>query len=184
MVRHLSVDGLFTATRRAALVLAFSVHAAHGASSPAHVAANLDERIACSIAAAVKFQIPVNAMLAVAEQEAGRPGLKVKNGNGSFDLGAMQINTAYLVELKRYGITAQDVIAPGCYPYELAAWRIRGHILADRGDMWTRIANYHSRTPKYNAVYRRAVMVKAGKWAEWLKVRYPIYEVNELPRLD
>ena len=59
----------------------------------------------------------------------------------------MQFNTRYLEHLeRRYGITAADVAA-GCYPYDLAAWRLRKHLELDAGDAWTRAANYHSRNP-------------------------------------
>ncbi|NID04714.1 hypothetical protein HBF26_07435 [Luteibacter jiangsuensis] len=163
-----------SATWRRLAVAAFVILNAASA-SPSH-AAPAQERIVCSIVAAVKYRIPVNAMLAVAEQEGGRPGLRVKNHNGTYDLGAMQFNTAYLGELRKYGISEQDVSGAGCYPYELAAWRIRTHIVKDRGDLWTRIADYHSRTPRYNAVYRQAVMARAARWAEWLRARYRTYD--------
>ena len=130
------------------------------------------ERVVCSIVASVKYEVPANIVLAVAEKEGGRPGQWVKNTNGTYDVGPMQFNTFYLHHLKPYGITAADVEQAGCYPYELAAWRLRSHILHDRGDLWTRVANYHSRTPLHNARYRKAVMRKAAKWADWLSARF------------
>jgi hypothetical protein len=123
----------------------------------------LQERVVCSIAAAVKYQIPANIVLAVAEKEAGKPGQWVRNTNGTHDVGPMQFNTAYLRDLAGYGITPDDVAAAGCYAFDLAAWRLRQHIKKDRGDLWTRAANYHSRTPQYNATYRADLLVKAGK---------------------
>ncbi len=126
----------------------------------------------CSIAAATRYQIPANIVLAVAEREGGQPGQWVRNSNGSHDVGAMQFNTAYLRELGRYGITPEDVAARGCYPYSLAAWRLRRHIKYDRGDLWSRVANYHSRTPQFNAVYRADLIRRAVKWADWLDMRF------------
>ena len=131
------------------------------------------ERVVCSITAAVKYEVPANIVLAVAEQEGGKPGQWVRNTNGTYDVGTLQFNTGYLRELKPYGITATDVEQAGCYPYELAAWRLRHHILNDAGDLWTRVANYHSRTPTYNTRYRSRVMRKAAKWADWLAARFP-----------
>jgi hypothetical protein len=81
----------------------------------------------------------------------------------------MQFNTTYLKQLSPYGITPDAVAAKGCYPYDLAAWRLHGHISKDSGDIWTRAANYHSRTPKYNAVYRADLIEKANKWAVWIQ---------------
>ena len=74
----------------------------------------LQERVVCSISAAVKYEVPVNIVLAVAEKEDGKPGQWVRNSNGTHDVGPMQFNTAYLGDLTRYGITANDVAAAGC----------------------------------------------------------------------
>jgi hypothetical protein len=139
----------------------------------------LQERVVCSIAAAVKYLVPANIVLAVAEKEAGKPGQWVRNTNGTHDVGPMQFNTAYLRDLFGYGITPDDVAAAGCYAYDLAAWRLRQHIKKDRGDLWTRAANYHSRTPQYNAVYRVDLIVKAVRWADWLEARFVTVDLTK-----
>jgi len=131
----------------------------------------------CSIAAAARYDLPANLVLAVAEQEGGQPGQWVRNANGTHDVGVMQFNTAYLnSELARYGIQATDVAAQGCYPYELASWRLKRHLRFDEGDIWTRAANYHSRTPHYNSVYRAKLMQKAAKWAVWLRSNFATFD--------
>ena len=137
----------------------------------------LQERVVCSISAAVKYEVPVNIVLAIAEKEGGKPGQWVRNSNGTHDVGPMQFNTAYLGDLTRYGITANDVAAAGCYSFDLAAWRLRMHIRNDKGDLWTKAANYHSRTTQYNAVYRADLMRKASKWADWLEARFVTLDV-------
>jgi hypothetical protein len=81
----------------------------------------------------------------------------------------MQFNTAYLRDLEKYGITAEHVAASGCFSYNLAAWRLRQHIRNDNGDLWTRAANYHSRTAAYNSIYRADLMRRADKWGAWLQ---------------
>jgi hypothetical protein len=136
------------------------------------------ERIECAISASARYEVPANIVLAIAEKEGGTPGQWVRNRNGSHDVGYMQFNTSYLKELAKYGITANDVAASGCYSFDLAAWRIRQHIRNDKGDIWTRAANYHSRTPKYNAIYRADLMRKALKWAKWLNGRYKTIEAQ------
>lgn len=136
------------------------------------------EMVICAIGAGLSYEVPVNIVLAVAEQEAGKPGQWVKNSNGTYDVGVMQFNTAYLAELRRYGITTQAVSQPGCYPYQLAAWRLRGHLKNDAGDVWTRAANYHSRTSRYNARYRVQIMRRAQRWHQWLEQQFPIHEVG------
>lgn len=132
----------------------------------------LHERVTCSIAAAVQYGIPANIMLAVAEKEGGKAGQWVRNANGTHDVGPLQFNTAYLRQLSIYGIAPGDVAITGCYPYELAAWRLRLHIKQDAGDIWTRCANYHSRTPRFNEVYRADLIRKSERWAVWIESRF------------
>ncbi|WP_084273787.1 transglycosylase SLT domain-containing protein [Legionella fairfieldensis] len=136
------------------------------------------ELAVCSIIAAIKYEVPVNIVLAVAEKEAGKPGQWVKNTNGTYDVGPMQFNTHYLEELKKFGITANDVSQGGCYSYDLAAWRLRTHLANDKKDLWTRAANYHSRTPKYNHIYRADLIKKAAKWQHWIQKHFNTYSVT------
>ncbi|MGP5477581.1 transglycosylase SLT domain-containing protein [Pseudomonas helleri] len=141
----------------------------------------MQERVICSITASIKFEIPANLILAVAEKEGGKPGQRVKNTNGTHDVGAMQFNTVYIRDLERqYGITAYDVAQAGCYSYDLAAWRLRGHIRNDSGDLWTRAANYHSRTPQYNALYRADLKKRAEKWGIWLSEHFNTYDLKQV----
>ena len=132
----------------------------------------LHERVICSISAAAKYQIPANALLAVAEVEGGKPGQWVRNTNGTHDVGAMQFNTAYLKTLSKHGITTEHVAASGCYAYDLAAWRLRQHIVNDKGEFWSKVSNYHSRTPKYNQIYRTKLVVRAAKWEKWINIKF------------
>ncbi|MCU7880243.1 MAG: muramidase [Candidatus Thiodiazotropha sp. (ex Lucinoma aequizonata)] len=136
------------------------------------------ERVVCSISPAVKYEVPAKIVLAMAEKEGGSPGQRVRNSNGTHDVGPMQFNSAYLGDLEKYGIITDDMAASGCYSFDLAAWRLRGHILHDSGDIWTRAANYHSRTPKYNTIYRADLMQKAVKWADWLDEHFSTVNVT------
>jgi hypothetical protein len=139
---------------------------------------HMQERIVCSIQAAVQYEVPANILLAVAEKEGGKPGQWVRNANGTHDIGPMQFNTAYLSELARYGITPGHVAQSGCYSYNLAAWRLHMHIRNDRGDLWTKASNYHSTTPHLNAAYREDLMRRAARWGKWLDVRFATYDVT------
>jgi len=139
---------------------------------------DMQEGVVCSIIAAVKYEIPANILLAIAEKEGGKPRQWVNNNNGTYDVGSMQFNTSYLRDLSKYGITADHVARAGCYAYDLAAWRVRIHIKNDKGDIWTKAANYHSRTPQYNSKYRADLIVRAVKWADWLEDRSPSSTTN------
>lgn len=141
---------------------------------PAPHALTVHVDLACAIGAAAAYGLPANVLLAVAETEGGRPGQWVANRNGTYDVGPLQFNTAYLRRLAPYGIRPQDVAAPGCFPYRLAAWRIRGHVNSGAGDYWTRVANYHSYTPAENRIYRGAVITRAYRWMVFLQGRYGV----------
>lgn len=134
------------------------------------------EVVICAISAAAQYKIPVTALLAVADTEAGKPGLWVKNTNGTYDVGIMQFNTSYLKELEKHGITTKDVEKSGCYPYYLAAWRIAGHLSNDKGDFWRKVANYHSKTPDKNATYQAKLIPAAAKWDKWFKANMAVPE--------
>lgn len=135
---------------------------------PRDIPPGLSEPLTCIIAAATRYDVPKHILLAIAEKEAGIPGQWVRNSNDTSDVGPMQFNTAYLAELAPYGITPEVVANGGCYAYVLAAWRVRRHLLYDIGDVWTRAANYHSRTPQLNAVYRSDLIARSVRWARWL----------------
>ncbi|OEZ97388.1 hypothetical protein [Duganella phyllosphaerae] len=141
---------------------------------PMDLPPQLQERITCSIAAAVQYGIPANIMLAVAEKEGGKAGQWVRNANGTHDVGPLQFNTAYLRQLSKYGIAPGDVAAAGCYPYELAAWRLRMHIKQDTGDLWRRCSNYHSRNAQLNEIYRVDLVQRSKLWAEWIESRFTV----------
>ncbi len=144
-----------------------------------NIPAAYEERVVCSIAASLEYGVPADIMLAIAEVEGGRPGVIARNSNGTVDIGPMQFNSDYLrKELKRYGITPDDVNGAGCYPYRLATWRVKKHIETDSGDIWTRAANYHSRTPKFNKIYRAKLISAAMRWAGWLKSWFATHEVQ------
>lgn len=117
----------------------------------------------CIPAAAKRYGIPALVLYAVAKTEGGQPGTKSLNDNGTHDLGRMQFNTAYLATI---GVSASDVQAPGCYPYYLAAWRLRKHLKTEEGDVWTRAAYYHSRTPKFNQIYAARLRAHAIRIVE------------------
>lgn len=66
------------------------------------------------------------------------------------------------------------------FPYRLAAWRLRGHLRRDEGDLWTRAANYHSRTPRHNARYREQLMRRAWRWSQWLRRQFNTHSIDDI----
>lgn len=142
----------------------------------------------CVIEAANKQGVPANVLLALASIEAGKNGqVSQQNKNGSVDLSHFQINTGNWDrggEFAKYPeITKEAVLWRGCYNAELAAWLLRKRLDEPTGqDFWTRAANYHSKTPQFNAVYRRKLIPLAVQWGKWLQQRVPSALVSYQPQ--
>jgi len=144
--------------------------------------------ISCVIEAANKQNVPANILLAIASMEAGKNGQLVTNKNGSIDISHFQINTSNWDRggaFARYpSITKEAVQWRGCYNAELAAWLLHKHLTEDiNNNFWTRVANYHSKTPEYNAEYRSALIPLAVRWGKWLQQRVPDALVSYQPQL-
>ena len=90
-------------------------------------------------------------------ESGGRNGLKVRNRNGSHDLGVMQINTVHLPYFAKMGISAHDLQYNACKNISAAAillkTSLRKHGMNIRG-----IGGYHSGTPHLRDRYGRKVL--------------------------
>ena len=127
----------------------------------------------CALAASVRYDVPADALLSVYSVERGGTDTWSHDANGTYDVGPLQFNTDYLASLRRFGITPRAVEGKTCYPWFLAAWRIHNQLVEDRGGFWTRVARYHSATPRYVATYRRQLLEYAPRWRAWLIAHYP-----------
>ena len=127
----------------------------------------------CALAASVRYDVPADALLSVYSVERGGADTWSRDANGTYDIGPLQFNTAYLAGLKRFGITPRAVEGRTCYPWFLAAWRIHNQLVEDSGGFWTRVARYHSATPRYVEDYRRKLLEYDPRWRAWLIAHYP-----------
>ncbi|WP_415912681.1 lytic transglycosylase domain-containing protein [Neptuniibacter sp. QD37_11] len=125
----------------------------------------------CIIHASQRLKVDPVALKAIRLQEAGKIGSVMKNTNGSYDLGVMQINTIHMPDLKkRYrGITWQDVAYKPCTNIAIAARMLQQRI-SEAGQFWKGVGNYHSKTPKYHNKYlglvkNRYNKLKKQRWA-------------------
>ncbi len=134
----------------------------------------------CVMRIAQHHEVPTNILLAIASVEGGKNGIAMRNTNGTYDLGHMQINTStYDKEIKKYGISREELQWNGCKNVDIAAYLIKKRISErSKQDFWTKVANYHSRTPFFNAIYKDKVQRYAHEWAVWLKQQYPIAQVQ------
>ena len=109
----------------------------------------------CINHAAVAFHVPATMIVSVMKIENGRNGMAIKNKNGTYDLGVMQINTSWLPRLEKSGINQHELQFNGCTNVMVGSWILAQGIASGEG--WKGLGNYHSRTPKHNATYREKV---------------------------
>lgn len=112
------------------------VVAAIAAAAPTKVSASdRGELPDCVDEVAQIYQIPVALLRAVRVVEGGRRGAVVgPNRNGTHDLGAMQINSAWLPTLGAYGIDREDVLGNDCTNLAVGAWVLRQSV--DKYGTW------------------------------------------------
>lgn len=114
-----------------------------------------DVPLNCINQAATAFHVPATVIISVIKTENGRNGLAVKNKNGTYDLGVMQINTSWLPALHNKGITIEQVKSDPCMNVSVGTWILAQGIA--NGDGWQGVGNYHSYTKKHNQDYREKV---------------------------
>jgi lysozyme-related protein Hpa2 len=98
----------------------------------------------CYDDAGTYYRLSPSLLRAIAYVESrGDAGAIGSNGDGSLDLCAMQINSQWLPQLARFGITGGDLLADECTCIYSGAWILAGEI--DRhGYSWEAVARYHS----------------------------------------
>lgn len=115
----------------------------------------------CMLLAAQTYNVPPEILLGILKAEGGRIGQEVKNTNGTYDLGPMQINTIWIPELARAWKVDEStarrwVRDDACTNIRVSAWILKSHYRETK-DYEKAVAYYHSRTPKYGEAYRSRV---------------------------
>lgn len=108
---------------------------------------------ACLKYAAGAFGLNVLHLEVLRTIEGGRTGTQSRNENGTYDLGPMQVNTRWLKQVARFGVTADALRDHACVNAVVAAWIYKQEIALVEGNVALAIANYHSKTPRHQARY-------------------------------
>jgi hypothetical protein len=119
---------------------------------------NLD----CINEAAISYHIPAILIIAVLKTENGKIGTITPNKNKTYDIGPMAINSAWLSELKKYGITQQDIQYDMCVNIKMGALILSKKIVK-RGDLSTGIGDYHSHNVILNTIYYQKVLINVSQ---------------------
>lgn len=119
----------------------------------------------CLAAAAAHHAVDPALLHAIAVVESGLDprALNHANRNGSRDIGLMQINSAWLPVLKRWGITEERLYEP-CISAYVGAWILADNI-SRHGRTWRAVGAYNAVTPSRQLAYARRVqrqLLKSG----------------------
>ncbi len=111
----------------------------------------------CFKQAAQRYAVPVQLLQAIALQESsGNPRAINRNRNGSYDIGLMQINSAWLPTLAKHGISAEHLWDP-CVSTLVGAW-ILSNNFARLGFNTQGLGAYNAASPHKREIYARQVL--------------------------
>lgn len=121
----------------------------------------------CLMIAAQNYAIPPQVLIGILHVEGGKVGQQVRNTNGTYDLGPMQINTLWTKELaKEWGVSRQQahvmIRDDACTNVNVAAWIFRRNWNETRS-LPKAIQWYNSRTPHIGKKYKRKVIAAMRK---------------------
>ena len=132
------------------------------ASMPALVWANCYEK------AGAHYAVNPWLLKAIASVESNE-NPQAKNINRQFrqlneDIGMMQINSIWLPQLAKFGISRESLFEE-CLNIHIGAW-ILAQQIQTYGNTWTAVGAYHSRTPERNRWYAQKVAARLKGWGK------------------
>lgn len=120
--------------------------------APGSLPAQLAEPAPCVAGAAQYHGVNPWVLRAILKVESDfNPRAVNRNANGSVDVGMAQINSIHFTELRRWGITP-DNLMDGCVATYVAAWHLSKQV-RKHGNSWFGVASYHSTSPCQNSRY-------------------------------
>ncbi|WP_233849462.1 lytic transglycosylase domain-containing protein [Paraburkholderia sp. HD33-4] len=138
-------------------------------------------RADCLDDAAAFHHVNVRLVRAIARVESGlRPAVTHVNADGSTDIGLMQINTAWLMTLSRYGVT-RAALYDGCTSAYVGAWILARNI-ARLGLTWNAIGAYNATTPALRLTYARKVYRQLMTDASAASAVRPLHTLVSAPK--
>lgn len=111
----------------------------------------------CLWDASRRYSVDPLLLKAIIKVESGGKATAVgKNKNGSYDIGIMQINSAWLPTLRKYGVTASGLFDP-CVNIHVGTWVLAGNI-ARFGYTWRALGAYNAASEGKRMRYASKVM--------------------------
>jgi soluble lytic murein transglycosylase-like protein len=113
----------------------------------------------CIDNAAAFHRVNASLVRAIAVQESGMNPTRVgHNSNGTRDIGLMQINSAWLPKLARYGVSEANLF-DACTNAYVGTWILAQNI-AKLGNSWEAVGAYNAVTPSKRVAYVEKVYKK------------------------
>lgn len=140
----------------------------------------------CLFEESERQKLPPELLLAVMRTENGKLGQFVKNKNGSYDIGPMQVNTYWLKKLSTMSNSSPIKVAEtlanhGCWNMAVGAWILRSALNEAPGDVWKGVGYYNSHTPKFANAYASKVYAQYKKIQEAsLKAKVQLSKSNKI----
>lgn len=124
--------------------------------------------VACMALVASIYGLPPRVLPSIHAVEGGRPGTVSRNGNGTEDLGVMQVNTIWLPALSAYTglpqtVLRQRLVGEACFNIAAAGAIMRLYLDQAGGNLMQAVGNYHSHTPPLHRAYQDRVMAAARR---------------------
>jgi hypothetical protein len=120
----------------------------------------------CLKAAADLHQVSAGLLVLLISVEGGRLGSVSQNGNGTVDIGPMQVNDTWLPKIAGHWRAPREAAYRAlrdnfCANVEGGAWILRQALDEAHGNLWEGVALYHSHTPVHKLEYMRLVYEQA-----------------------
>jgi soluble lytic murein transglycosylase-like protein len=106
--------------------------------------------------AAARYGVNPHVLYAIAAQESSlNPGAVHQNADGSQDVGLTQINSKWLPQLSKLGVTLENLSNP-CINMHVGAYLLSLQMIK-HGNTWQAIGAYHSNTPWRRDEYAQTI---------------------------
>lgn len=150
-----------------------------GWSAGPNTAAPLHSFNHCFEASAAHYGLDPQILRAIAMTETGMKSHLVgpKNNNGTYDIGLMQINSAWLKTLGRYGITEQGLFN-ACTNIQVGSWILANNV-SRHGHTWKSVGAYNAATPSKQLIYVEKVKRNYARVLQSNAPKTPKLEVSQ-----
>lgn len=123
--------------------------------------------VACMALVASFYNLPPRVLPSIQMVEGGSVGNVSHNGDGSDDLGVMQVNTIWLDPIARFTrlplpVVRSRLINEPCFNIAAAGAILRNYLNEAHGDLMTAVGYYHSHTAEHSGPYKVKVISSAN----------------------